>query len=137
MRNYILTFWVSNHCQIDDGMNPPQLFDIQAVGRTMEELEARSAELIQETKDQVFPPDVFSVLSATGPVKAYFLLDKANLFSMMNTIPGFFYDECMFDHATGDPLPPESQLLRCQLEDSPRKDGWEDSAGEHRDGEAE
>jgi hypothetical protein len=135
MRNYILTFWAKITVTYDDTVFPPIIYTIPQVGRTIDDLVSNVAFAEQNERDtDPFGggnPSFYSFVVGES-IKAYFLLDKENLFTMMSVIPGFFFDQCMFNPSTGEPIAPADQLLRCQLADSPRSTGWLDAGGEER-----
>jgi len=135
MRNYVQTFWKVITATLDDGMNPPSSFDFKPFGGTLDELHASEATLKQNVID-TSPGFTVTFATRIEDFPAWFLFDKENISKMMNVIRDFFFDQCIMDPLSSyAPISPDNQLLRVQLEKTPRQDGWTDSSGNKRTGE--
>jgi hypothetical protein len=129
MRNTLLFFGLKWHFKFDDGVNPPIEFDVAVFGETEEDL----VSVVESTNAATTGGDPNYVITYPNPaIKAYFCFDKANVAKMIKVIPQFFYDECCFNPFTNAIIAPDQQLLRVQVNESPRNTGWTDSDGVKR-----
>jgi hypothetical protein len=128
VRNYLRYIFLSVHAVYvpdpGDGL-PDYVTNPACVGRSNEELATRFEELKTFYHNfDPYPGFTYTdnwTFTPSDAIKAYFVLDHANFYFLLNSLPDFFYTEAVTQ-------PPELQLIQVLLK-SPRKTGWVDRDG--------